>query len=479
MPPATRDKLLAGLVEILARPGAIPVSLALLIDYLPPHPQNKECLSAVLRQKISSSGLEVLGKGHDQKTILACLKRLGVEVADTVPSGHVFPKNLKPKVRQGSVNARAAWVETGGHGIRWVTQIGDQLWLVAMTPPGQQPPFHPGYTLGKVTLPEFRVEEVLSWKNEQPDSMDYYHDFPAFALLAGWIYSWEGQALCRRKIDGGQRETIPLPITGRPDLWAVNGRLYLGLDSGGVLRVDPETKAWELLADSKRRPAQGLLDDCLPYRVEHIWQDPRRGLCFMIDSVHTFDEKSRQWSGSRRIDYMSYKNPFDRTLALESLYDMANARGRDRSLTVQVLLGDMDRVGAMPNQHFDAGTYFGGQPQLENGFTQWNLIGYMVEKRDLWALFHHTLKPDSPPHLVWMPELPGETVAIEVRFPKEVLARIPAGSSQLQGGFAVGEPVRMISSRHGVAFYQARFPALWFISREDLAAAGVSRLGEP
>jgi hypothetical protein len=139
----------------------------------------------------------------------------------------------------------------------------------------------------------------------------------------------------------------------------------------------------------------------------------------------------------------------------------------------------MDRVGAMPNQHFDAGTYFGGQPQLENGFTQWNLIGYMVEKRDLWALFHHTLKPDSQPHLVWMPELPGETVAIEVRFPKEVLARIPAGSSQLQGGFAVGEPVRMISSRHGVAFYQARFPALWFISREDLAAAGVSRLGEP
>ena len=92
-------------------------------------------------------------------------------------------------------------------------------------------------------------------------------------------------------VDGGQRESIPVPITLRPRLWAVNEQIYLGLSGGGVLRVNPETKAWDLLADSKRRPAQGILDDCSPYQVQLVGQGPHRGLCAMIDSVYRFDEK--------------------------------------------------------------------------------------------------------------------------------------------------------------------------------------------
>ncbi len=470
------DELVEKLVILLAGPGVIPASLLRVTYYMPLHPSHKDRLSAVLKQKVSISGSKVLGEGLEQQNILAYLKALGVGTADIVPTERALPNAIKPMVRQGRVEARAAWLEPGGHGIRWVSLIDENLWVIAALPPEGNFRAPSRYVLGKITLPGLQAEEVLTWENKNPGEMTYANDFPSFALLAGAIYSWEGKMLCRRKIAGGQRETIPLPITERPNLWAVNGMLYLGLNSGGVLRVNPENNEWELLANSKRRPAQGILDDCPPYQVEHIWQDPRRGLSVMIGSVHSFDEKSRQWSGSRRVDYMSYKNPFDRTQAFESLYDMANVCAPDRSLTVNLLLGDVDRIGAISTRNFDAGTYFGGQPPLENGLPQWDLVGYMTEKKDLWALFHHLAKPDSSPHLVWIPELPRETIAIEVRFPKEALARIPASSSQLQGGFVFGEPVRMISSHHGLAFYQARFPALWFISRKDLAAAGVSHL---
>lgn len=468
------DGLVEKLANLLAGPGVISASLLGLTYDMPLHPRHKDLLSTVLKRKISSSGPEVLGEGAYQQNILACLKKLGVDPAHIAQAGRTLPNAIGPMVRQGSVHARAAWLETGGQGIRWVSLIDDQLWVVSALPPEGHFRAPQRYALRKITLPDLKAEEVLTWNNEHPGDMADSENFPSFAILAGAIYSWEGQTLCRRKFAGGHRETIPLPITGRPNLWAVNGRLYLGLDSGGVLRVDPQTINWELLANSKRRPAQGILDDCPPYGVEHIWHDPVRGLCVMVGSVHAFDEKTRQWSGSRRVDNMSYKNPFDRTQALESLYGIENACGSDGSFTVDLLLGDVNRVGVIPIRSFDAGTYFGGQPPLENGLTQWNMIGYMAEKKDLWALFQHVSKPDDSPHLVWMPGLPGETVAIEVRLPKEALTRIPAAISQLQGGFVVGEPVRMISSRHGLAFYQTRSAALWFISREDLAAAGVS-----
>jgi hypothetical protein len=468
------DGLVEKLANLLAGPGVISDPLLGLTYNMALHPHHKERLSTVLKQKISDFGPKVLGEKIHQQNILACLKKLGVETADMMTSGRALPNANNPMVRQGSVHARAAWLELGGQGIRWVSLIDDQLWVVSALPPEGHFRAPQRYALRKITLPDLKAEEVLTWNNEHPEDMAYSEKFPSFAILAGAMYSWEGQSLCRRKIAGGQRETIALPITGRPNLWAVNGMLYLGLDSGGVLRVDPQTNSWELLANSKRRPAQGILDDCPPYGVEHIWHDPVRGLCVMVGSVHAFDEKTRQWSGSRRVDNMSYKNPFDRTQALESLYGIENACGSDRSFTVDLLLGDVHRVGVIPIRSFDAGMYFGGQPPLENGLTQWDLIGYMAEKKDLWALFQHVSKPDDSPHLVWMPGLPGETVAIEVRLPKEALARIPAATSQLQGGFVVGEPVRIISSRHGLAFYQTRSAALWFITRDDLVAAGVS-----
>ena len=79
-----------------------------------------------------------------------------------------------------------------------------------------------------------------------------------------------------------------------------------------------------------------------------------------------------------------------------------------------------------------------------------------------------------------MPALLGETVALEVKFPKEALARIPIDPAKgwgLQGGFIEGGNVKMIPSRDGLAFYMVGGPALWFITREELAAAGVSVSG--
>ena len=154
------------------------------------------------------------------------------------------------------------------------------------------------------------------------------------------------------------------------------------------------------------------------------------------------------------------------------MYGLGNARGGNQNLTFELLLGDLGRNGVI--QNFDAGTYFGGEAPQEDGLEQWSLFGSMAENKDLWTLFHHHLTADRAPHLVWMPEVPAQTVVMEVRFPKEVLARIPVNSSKLQGGFASGEMARMISNRHGLAFYTVGFPALWYISRGKLAAAGAS-----
>ena len=476
---ACRDKLVADLAEMLARPGEISPLLARFINALPLYPAHVECLGAVVRKKIADSGPEVLGNGGTQEGVLACLKKLGVQI-EPLPPERASPILLKPMVRQGRVNAMAAWLELSRNGIRWVTLIEGHLWVVAAPASGDPYQAPPCYTLGRISLPDCKVEEVISWQDDQPGALASSSDFPGFALLAGSVYSWEGQTLCRRKIEGGEREIIPLPITQRPRMWAVNGQLYLGLSSGGVLRVNPETKDWELLADSKRRPAQGILDDCPPYPVEHIWQDSRRSLCVSMGRIYSFDETRQQWNSHRGNGYDFYRHPFDRALALENLYDNANADHANlgRTISVTMLLGDIDRKGAL--QDINVGTYFGGLPALKNGLDQWWPIGSMVEKSDLWALFREGTQPNNANHLVWMPALPRETVAIKIKFPQDALAKIsssPDEGAKIQGAFGASDDVKMIFSPHGLAIYQVGYPALWFILREELEAVGVSFSG--
>ncbi|MFA6961370.1 MAG: hypothetical protein WC205_11515 [Opitutaceae bacterium] len=497
LPVSTSDDLADRLAEQFERPGTVAGSVALLVTRVPLQPNQKERLRALVEQKTTTEGPGGLWADSERDAVMKCFRYLGVTLPESIAEADALPKPIQASVRQSSVAVQTAWLVhdpeaatrqwpalSPHRGIRWAALVDDQICLITSLLENYQKP--PVYTLGVVDLPGLQSREIFSWRAQTFKDMELEYDFPSFALLEGWVYSWEERGLCRHRIVDGREEMIALPITQRPKFWAINGWLYLGLAKGGVLRVDPKTNAWELLADSHRRPAQGPLDDCTAYSAGRIWQDAGR-LCFTKDGdseIYGFDEGTRTWSvlSTGSSISMGIHNREERKMALESLNHVEFAAlGQGRS-TIDTLWRDMGRDGHALS--FDAGTYFGGDiPVIKPGArrVRWESIGGMAEGNDLWVLFHHGMEPKRMPHLVWMPESPAETVSIELMLPArawdELMLDVRQARDPRNGFF--GERALMIPSRHGLAIYAVGSPVMWFVSQKELEAAGVSRTAAP
>lgn len=119
-------------------------------------------------------------------------------------------------------------------------------------------------------------------------------DTSIYMATSGRLY-W-----CRK--ERGQWETKSIPLIGdAPDeLKMIGGKLYVGLSSGGVVRIDPMSFESELLASASRRPAQTVLDDRKPFRVDRF-VDTTAGLTVILQdkpSPFIWNESTRNFHES-------------------------------------------------------------------------------------------------------------------------------------------------------------------------------------
>ena len=424
------------------------------------------------------------------------LERLRIARAqspDTAPPSVATSKKASersPAVRQAALPMRVAWSypapplasyrnEAPYKKVLWASMDSDRLWLV-VSAPGEHLTDDVGVALLRLDLPELTMRKTLSWQVRWREMANLYDTFPAYALVDGALYGWTANHVVKRPLDGRPAEPLALPIDQQPRLWSVSGKLYAGLSHGGVLRVKPKTGAWDLLADSRRRPGDGLLSDCPPYEIDNIWCDDDgvvRVAQSIGDDLFGYDEVGKKWTTRPAWSLPFPPARFDRRQALQSFRHMEQAHFGYRAPELEQLVSDVRREG-LCDRNFSPGEYFGGEttPLVDGSLrTTWSFLAGVVEGETLWALFNHYWDKNRAPHLVWLPPASHEPLVIRLDLPADDMARItPPDTDNHEGGF-FGEGPRILASPHGLFIYAPQSPVVWHIPQAALAELGAVR----
>ena len=395
-----------------------------------------------------------------------------------------------PAVRHAALPMRAAWsypapplasyrAEPPYEKVLWATLEGDRLWLV-VSAPGEHLTDDVGVALLRLDPPDLTVRKTLSWQVPWREMTNLYDTFPAYALADGALYGWTDNHVVKRPLDGRPAEPLALPIDQQPRLWSVSGKLYAGLSHGGVLRVEPKTGAWDLLADSRRRPGDGLLSDCRPYEIDNIWcgdDGVVRVAQSIGDDLFGYDEAGKKWTTRPAWSLPFPPARFDRRQALQSFRHMEQAHFGYRASDLEQLVSDVRREG-LCDRNFSPGEYFGGEttPLVDGSLRPtWSFLAGAVEGETLWALFNHYWDKNRAPHLVWLPPASHEPLAIQLDLPANDMARItPPDTDNHEGGF-FGEGPRILAGSGGLFIYAPQSPVVWHIPQAALTKLGVVR----
>ncbi len=120
---------------------------------------------------------------------------------------------------------------------------------------------------------------------------------PTFASDGEGVNFWNGRGISYARAK--EVRALEVPDLKRPFLWLVDGFLYTADEDGVLLKINPETSHYEILASSRRRPPQNALDSekNLP-GVTRIYRGANGGLAVKIENrdVYIYSEAERNWT---------------------------------------------------------------------------------------------------------------------------------------------------------------------------------------
>jgi hypothetical protein len=392
----------------------------------------------------------------------------------------------EPRVRQAKIPMVLHWLTPDARvpatglddynarrGIRWAARDNGRVRVISE----ETDPATRGrrFVLSEIELTGFRTRKLGAWEPRGPRDFNDHLGFPGFALLGERVFAWEGGELWRRDLDGGSAARVELPVQGQARLWALGGRLYVASNEGGILRVDPASGAWEMLADSRRRPAEGPLDDRFRYEVHRMWLGGDGALRAAVglvegNEVYRRDELGRSWTLEGRKPHANLPGfLYQRAESVAWLEGIELATPGHGRAELERLLRDVARAGdwRVPDG-FSLGGHYAGEPHA-------SLLGGMSRGGDVWGLFYFWREPRRSPRLVWMPapETGRESVSVELEMPDGLLAHLSANPSDMLYGGIGGEYARFLTGPEGLVIYATGSPVLWFISKARLEAAGL------
>ncbi len=362
------------------------------------------------------------------------------------------------------------WLERSGGRVRVISEaVGASHWSRTMR-------------LTEIELATFREREVGSWVIEDARGIDDYV-FPAHALSGRWVFSVEKDVLWRRDPITGEATRVALPMGVDGPIWALGEHVYATWREGGIVRVEVESGAWEILADSRRRPAQGALDDCSSYRVSFMWRGDDgapRVAARRRDRVYVYDEAARGWRiESERPNANQPDFRYQRRECLERLQGIELAAQGYGSSELGYLLVDLERSGKWRQRvERNSPVYLLGEHRPPAGYRQdavvvFHPFGGMATGEDVWALYQSSPHKDWSPRLVWLPRPGKEIVAVELRMPEAWMSYMARRHPTLVYAGLGGEYARLSVGPEGLVFYAMNGAAWWFVPTAELEAVGI------
>ncbi len=408
----------------------------------------------------------------------------------------VLPALKEPKARQEKLELTRAWIvpeartldagnpnEFRHHpSIRWLERRDGRVRVISEAAGAHF--WERKMRLTEIDLATFREREVGAWTIKDARGFDS-HLFPAHVLLGRWVFCVEKDVLRRRDPVTGEAREMALPVRVNGPIWAIDKHLYATWDDGGIVRVDPESGAWEILADSRRRPAQGELDDRFRYDVTRIWRGTDgvlRASDGSRDGVYVYDEARRAW---RREKEKKNPNGIHRGDGYARSEYLERSRGAEQATSSHCrselgrLLEDLDRSGKHRQSFADGalvyllGTHRPPAEYKQDRSVVFHPFGGTVAGEDVWALFHCMPHEDWSPRLVWLPRRGKEIVAVELRMREDWMAYMSRRHRGLVYAGLGGEFARLSVGPDGLVFYAMGGAAWWWVSTAELAAVGV------
>ena len=311
---------------------------------------------------------------------------------------------------------------------------------------------------------------------------------PAFEVIADSLFACSTERLLRCRLREKRWEEIPIPMEGRARITALNGRLYLATGAG-LLELEPESGAVQVLASSRRRPAVNELDSLWDSEARVFSRaDDRLGVQ-AADRLFSFDPDGRAWSS---VVAFGGDRPFER-------YVFCGSEGAEWLLcgfsSRRYLVAFWnDRAGPelLLEQHNPREPKDGGAviPALKNPRWDWpepfrlDFPFYILDGQSLWMLHPRILpwgaggNPDSEPvsfqdkrqaTLLNFSTGRRESQGLGLVFRKDgrPIDLFDQRHMRWMGGFAVQEP-KCLPTDQGLVIASSEFAGHWLITKATL-----------
>jgi hypothetical protein len=115
---------------------------------------------------------------------------------------------------------------------------------------------------------------------------------------------------------------IAVPKMTHPRLWIIHDEIWMGDQTGLVMVINPKTGTHQILASSRRKPAQTILDDIKSYSVDKIFLDREKRICVVLDkgmSVYRLREDRKDWDRLLEATDVLKTGKYDRRIALDAI----------------------------------------------------------------------------------------------------------------------------------------------------------------
>lgn len=148
------------------------------------------------------------------------------------------------------------------------------------------------------------------------------YSFLDIEVLNDDIYALIGNKLIRHSAAQDRWEEIP-GVMGdfAARMIAIDGIIYIYGNPGNITRFTPATSKIDILAASRRRPAQTILDDCAPYGIAQVFKDKENRLCTLLGDGRflCYDEAKSDWMEINSVEKSLNTKPLDHDLFLRAI----------------------------------------------------------------------------------------------------------------------------------------------------------------
>ena len=140
--------------------------------------------------------------------------------------------------------------------IRYVDYVGGKIWLQVEYPSSKYQPARREI----LTLAVPSLEKSVILRDKAPPQLkdSSSRGGPTFAIDGENVFVWNGRGI--DSVHSGESKPLKTPELSDPRFWLIDRFLFVASAEGTLLKVDPASDQYEILASQMRRPPQTKLD---------------------------------------------------------------------------------------------------------------------------------------------------------------------------------------------------------------------------